>query len=207
MAEKLTTDPTDATAWHARFLTALATTGIVSRAAKAAKVGRSTAYRHRGDDAEFARLWDDAVEESNDLLEAEAFRRAVKGVRKPVYQGKLLVGYVREYSDQLLITLLKSRRPSKYRDGVKVVVAGDPTAPLPIQADLNHTAAPSVFDRIKRWEEIYEALHNVAPPPGTAEALAATFPDVSLTDRDIEYTRQIERLTGSFEKAAAREEG
>jgi hypothetical protein len=42
----------------------------------------------------------------------------VEGVDKPVYQGGVLVGYVREYSDQLLVTLLKAHRPEKFRDNV-----------------------------------------------------------------------------------------
>jgi hypothetical protein len=41
----------------------------------------------------------------------EAWRRAVKGCRKPVYQGGQLVGYVREFSDLLLIFLIKAARP------------------------------------------------------------------------------------------------
>jgi hypothetical protein len=52
-----------------------------------------------------------------DILEAEAHRRAVEGVEKPVgwYKGRP-GGYVREYSDVLLIFLLKGLRPEKYKD-------------------------------------------------------------------------------------------
>ncbi len=53
-----------------------------------------------------------AKEEVADLLEAEAWRRAVEGVEKPVgwYKGKP-GGYVREYSDTLLIFPLRGLRP------------------------------------------------------------------------------------------------
>ena len=49
-------------------------------------------------------------------LEAEADRRGVKGVVKPVlYKGKV-VGSIREYSDALLMLRLKALDP-RYRDG------------------------------------------------------------------------------------------
>lgn len=57
-----------------------------------------------------------------DSLEAEAIRRAFKGVRKPVYQGGLLAGYVTEYSDQLLTLMLKAMRPERFRDTATVSV-------------------------------------------------------------------------------------
>ena len=51
-----------------------------------------------------------------DALEDEALRRAFHGSERPVFQGKELVGYVRDYSDTLLIFMLKARRPEKYRE-------------------------------------------------------------------------------------------
>ena len=62
-----------------------------------------------------------AQECAADVLEAEACRRAVEGVEKPVgwYKGEP-GGYVREYSDILTIFLLKGLRPEKYRDRVEM---------------------------------------------------------------------------------------
>jgi len=54
------------------------------------------------------------------VREDEADRRAIEGVQKPVYQQKELVGYVTEYSDNLLITQLKAGNPEKYADRQKV---------------------------------------------------------------------------------------
>ncbi len=112
------------------FLEALAQTGSVSRAAKAAAVHRSTAYDARHAEPEFAALWAEAEEISVQEMEAEGRRRAVEGTLKPVFQGGKQVGEVREYSDTLLIFLLKARRPDVYRDNAKVVVAGDPANPV-----------------------------------------------------------------------------
>ena len=109
--------------WPDRFLEALAESGNVKLSCQAAGVGRRTAYDHRAKDAAFASAWADAMEEAADLLEQEAVRRAVEGVDKPVYQGGRMVGIVKEYSDTLLIFLLKGARPNKYRDNVKVDVS------------------------------------------------------------------------------------
>jgi hypothetical protein len=37
-------------------------------------------------------------------------------VKRPIYQGGKLVGHDVVYSDNLLLALLKARRPEKYRD-------------------------------------------------------------------------------------------
>lgn len=102
------------------FIQTLALTGIVGRAATAAGWPRGYAYTVRGDDAEFAKLWDQAVEFATDTLEEAARVRAVEGVSKPVYQQKELVGYVTEYSDTLLVQLLKAKRPNEFRENVSL---------------------------------------------------------------------------------------
>jgi hypothetical protein len=83
-------------------------------AAEAAGIGRATAYKWRSEDPEFAQAWNDAVMEGIDRLEDEAYRRAVNGVLKPVYQGGKKVGHIRQYSDGLMALLLRGRRPEVY---------------------------------------------------------------------------------------------
>ena len=77
--------------------------------------------RHSED---FAAQWDDALGEGVDLLDAEARRRAVTGVDKPVYYKGEVVGSITKYSDRLLMFLLRAHRPQKFRDGVKVEQPG-----------------------------------------------------------------------------------
>ncbi len=100
-----------------RFLAALAAGHSVKTAADAAGIARQTVYRWRQEDEDFARAWDDAVEDGTDLLEDEALRRALEG------------------SDTMLIFLLKARRPEKYRDTHRVQHDGavriEVVAPLP----------------------------------------------------------------------------
>ena len=103
----------------ATILQALATGASVTAAVKKASVSRASAYTWRDDDPAFRDAWDMAIESGTDLMEDEARRRAVKGVAKPVYQGGQRVGAVQEYSDTLLIFLLKGRRPEKFRDRVE----------------------------------------------------------------------------------------
>ncbi len=109
-------DDTGDTPKKEKFIAALRACGNVSQAAKSAGIGRKTAYRWRDDDKDFADQWNDAVDEAGDVLEKEAWRRATKGVRRPVYQGGKRAGYVQEYSDTLLIFLLKGAKPDKYKD-------------------------------------------------------------------------------------------
>lgn len=110
------------------FLAALADVGNVCRACEVSGVGRSTVYEWRAD-PEFEAQFKLAMEEATERLELEARRRAYKGTEKPVYQGGKLVGHVREYSDTLLIFLLKGANPDKYRERTSITVE-DPVKAL-----------------------------------------------------------------------------
>lgn len=99
------------------FLKHLAKTGRITQSARRAGFSDSrylrTVYR---DNEEFRRQWDEAMEAAADLLEDEATRRAVEGTSKPVFYKGAVVGYEQQYSDQLLMFLMKGTRPEKYRD-------------------------------------------------------------------------------------------
>lgn len=53
---------------------------------------------------------------AENVLEPEAYRRAIQGVEKPIYYRGEEVGTVTEYSDSLLIRLLQGAMPEVYRD-------------------------------------------------------------------------------------------
>lgn len=119
--------------WRPIFLELLAQTGNVTMSATEAGVHRRTAYRARASSKKFAADWDEAVEEAIDLLEAEARRRAFSGVDKPIFHAGTKIETVKEYSDTLLIFLLKAHRPDKFRDNLKVdarLSAGDGPPPV-----------------------------------------------------------------------------
>lgn len=99
-----------------KFLEALELTGNVSVSAFRAGVSREAAYHLRDRDEEFREEFDRAREAAGDVLEAEAFRRAVRGTEKPVYYQGRPCGVVVEYSDSLLKTLLTASRPWKFSE-------------------------------------------------------------------------------------------
>lgn len=102
--------------WQEPFLRVLADTCNVRLACRVAGIGRTTAYRRRDRSPAFAERWDDAVDDGVDVLEAEAFLRASSGRDKPVYYQGNVVGTVKDYSDSMLMFLLRANRPEKYRN-------------------------------------------------------------------------------------------
>jgi hypothetical protein len=91
-------------AWAERFIEVFAATGNVRLAASAVGVSRDAPYKRAQADPEFAAAWLRAREDAIDMLEAEARRRALGS------------------SDALLVFLLKSERPEKYREKTTVDV-------------------------------------------------------------------------------------
>lgn len=69
-----------------------------SRAAKAAGEHLRFFNEWKSDDSNFAQDWEDAIERGSDRLEDVATKRAIRG------------------SDGLLTTMLKARRPEKFRE-------------------------------------------------------------------------------------------
>lgn len=120
----------DAPALRLAFCEALAETGNITKSCEISGLPRRTAYDARNADPDFRAKWDAAIDLGTDGLEDEAVRRGREGCDKPVYQGGKLVGYVREYSDALLVTMLKARRPEKFKDRVASEHTGKDGSPL-----------------------------------------------------------------------------
>lgn len=101
------------------FLKAFAETGNITDACKASKIPRSTYYVWTEQDDTFVAACGLAKQTAIENLESEARRRAVTGVPKPIYSrdGKL-IDTVWDYSDTLLIFLLKGAAPDKYKDRI-----------------------------------------------------------------------------------------
>lgn len=102
------------------FLAAFRVTANLTLSARVARVHRATVYRWQEHDDAFGLAYQQAEQESTDLLEAEAFRRAYEGVysEKPIVRDGAVVATTTEiqYSDALMTFLLKARRPGKYRE-------------------------------------------------------------------------------------------
>lgn len=113
------------------FLDAFRELASVSAAARRVGIDRIQHYRWLADDSEYSERFHEAQDVAVEALEDEAVRRAHEGTEKPVFQGGKLVGTIREYSDTLLVFLLKAARPKKYRDKFIVIPAGQPDEKTP----------------------------------------------------------------------------
>ncbi|MDR3587514.1 MAG: hypothetical protein P4L59_19710 [Desulfosporosinus sp.] len=100
------------------FLTAFQECGMVTLAAEIAGIARSTHYRWLEEDPAYPALFVAATEQASERLEQEARRRAVEGTKKDVYYQGKPCGVVTEYSDTLLIFLMKGAMPDKYKDRI-----------------------------------------------------------------------------------------
>lgn len=112
------------------FLAAFAHLGSVTRAARAAKIDRTSHFLWKRDDSDYARAFEDAQAISADVLEDAAVGRARDGIDKPVFHQGKICGYIREYSDTLLIFLLKGAKPEKFRDKSSIEHTGKDGTPL-----------------------------------------------------------------------------
>ena len=134
------------------YLAAYAATGGKGLAAKLAGIDRSAIYQPGWrDDPQFQEALERARLMAIDVLEDEATRRAVEGWEEPVgwYKGEA-GGYVRRYSDNLLMFKLKGELPQKYAE--RVELRGG-------LATLNLDALPDeLLERIARGEHPMSVL-------------------------------------------------
>lgn len=115
------------------FLSMLSKTGNTSKACQTSGLTRRQVMTLRERDRAFDRAFDDAMNDAADLLEAEAWRRALEGTEQPVLKGGKPVEYpagkpvvVRRYSDPLLMLLLRGCRPEKFRMHGRTSMPADP---------------------------------------------------------------------------------
>ncbi len=124
--------PVDSPEKRLAFLTVLAASCNVTKAAKAIGVSRELLYDWRDKDPEFAAAWERAVTLGVEALEDIAHVRAFDGLDKPVYQSGVEVGKIREYSDTMAIFLLKAHKPKKYRENQRIEMTGADGGPVQI---------------------------------------------------------------------------
>lgn len=120
------------------FLAAYRATCSITKAAEAADMEKTMHYRWLKEDQDYAREFAIAHDEAIQTLEDEAIRRAHEGIAKPlVYQGQFMYASyhkngkgigpplaIQEYSDSLLMFLLRGARPAKYRERFQHEVTG-----------------------------------------------------------------------------------
>ena len=103
-----------------RFLAKMRDSGNVRLSCMAAGVPRRTVYNWRNKWSTFAAEWDEAKEDACDILEGEAWKRAVQG-----------------QSDRLLMFLLKAHRREVYGDMIRQELTGADGGAIVLQYDGN----------------------------------------------------------------------
>src|SRR3990167_8969868 len=124
----------------AEFVAALRSIGVMSYACAEAKIGKSTVARWRAADPVFEAAILEALDDAVETMEREAFRRAVVGTEKPItVAGQREV--IRDFSDVLLIFLLKANRPEKYRERYEHQHSGPAGGPIQVQEMMRAASA------------------------------------------------------------------
>lgn len=93
------------------FLQAYANLGTITAAARAAGCDPS---RHRNDwvkDPKYLADFQEAHHQACDLFETEMIRRATRGTDRPVFHQGKQCGAIREYSDSLLLAIMRAKKP------------------------------------------------------------------------------------------------
>jgi uncharacterized protein YbjQ (UPF0145 family) len=111
------------------FLAAYRELGMVRKSAEAAQVAVGSHYnwlKEFGPEGDlYRKLFAEAHEQAVTAMEDEAVRRATKGVVKDVFYKGEVCGQATEYSDTLLIFLLKAANPEKYRERYECTTKGE----------------------------------------------------------------------------------
>lgn len=106
--------------WVDEFLRWLSACPNVTRACRAAGISKKTAYKHRAKYPSFADKWAEALQEGIAAAEDEAWRRAVHGTMRPVYDKGKVVGHIREFDNNLLMKMLAAHKPEVYSERLRV---------------------------------------------------------------------------------------
>jgi hypothetical protein len=141
------------------FLLKLEATASITRACKLSKVPRRTVYDWIDADEEFVVALERSKKIAVDALEDEAVRRGHEGTLKPVYHCGKVVGKIREYSDSLLIMLMKGGMPDKYKDRFAGELSGQGGGPIKHQHkhdDIDYDSLPT---------EVLDAILNARKKP------------------------------------------
>lgn len=130
------------------FLQHFSDLGRVDLSCKLSGIIYAQPYAWAKVDEDFKKSWEEARKVAAGRLEDAAMRRAVDGIKKPLYQRGELVGFVKEYSDPLTMFLLRGLRPEVYRDNATLEVGNKPGETIKVQHGLSDEAANEIRMKI-----------------------------------------------------------
>lgn len=142
--------------WDQAFLAALADTGVLSAAAELASVERTTVWRRRQNDPEFAKACEEALKLAADALEQEARRRALEGAQEPViYQGQPTYVYETDEAGYPVMDTVQEEQPGFDDKGSAIVRLVDVRRP---RRKLDANGQPVILTVSKRSDALLALL-------------------------------------------------
>jgi len=115
------------------FLSAYSILGNVTQSAKCVDIHPGTVSTWKREHEKFDEYYKMADTAHSHYLQSEAQRRAVEGIKEPVFYKGEIVGHKTKYSDNLLMFLMKGKDPERYRDNARIEVTGDGGGPIQIE--------------------------------------------------------------------------
>lgn len=107
-----------------KFLAAFEECGSLIRASRWAKISRQNHWKWMHEDPLYPAAFAEAERRSVWSLKDEAVRRAREGLRRAKWHKGKIVGYETEFSDTLLIQMLKARAPEEFRERIDQRLTG-----------------------------------------------------------------------------------
>jgi len=185
--------PTERKAKQELILTALGKCASIKQACTIAGIDRTTFYRWKESNKQFAQLVAEAEDDANDTIDDEIVRRAILGIEEPlVSMGRVVCEEVavfdaegnevldrngnpktrrgsqltvRKYSDALLLAIAKSRM-AKYRDKGQLAITGKDEGPVDVIVE---TFWGRGTDPRRKFPEAFEPAKEVEDPAETIE--------------------------------------
>lgn len=175
------------------YLRALSALGTLRAGVRAARVGHRAPYEWRENDGStqmdgklFSLLEKQAHSDFTDALEEVAWQRAVQGVTrsKPLmFRGQVAAHeVVTEFSDALMIKLLESRRPEKFRTKYELVTTAPTFESLtsPEQREIIRRALTGETEQDRAWVDQVLATGS---PTAAGQTRAIPAPHDGTTQR------------------------
>lgn len=127
---------------QARFLAAFGASASIVQASRWAKLNRGSHYNWMKEDPTYPARFEDAKNKAARTLEDEAVRRAHQGLRKAIYYKGKVVGHETEYSDTLMLALLKANAPEKFIDRTATTLSAPGGGPVNLNIKVEHIEKP-----------------------------------------------------------------
>lgn len=146
------------------FIAALADTGCVVEAARAAGMSPMSCYRLRRESPQFAAAWEAALPHAARRLVDLAFDRVIHGSDEPIFdKAGHRIGRRMRHNDRLLMFLLRAYMPERFRHAHQSVRGPAEPPPPPVEP---------IAEALLRLEPVPpEAPHLLMPPDALDLAL------------------------------------